>query len=416
MNIEVEGKRLRSMLESAKRDRRVENAEEWLVENVKEALESKEVKPDDFSLRDLYINLIDDGQSRLFDWDRARRRGGHVTEAAHAVDSATFRGISGQLVFTTVQDSMVQDEFIGDQLVSNFPSRFQEAELIPGITATSDEYANEIPEGDPYPLIGMQAEDITIPRAEKHGGILPITREAILADRTGVLLERARTVGRGLGLRKEKDIIDVVIGGVNPYIRKGEARNTYANAGMGFDNLGTAQLIDFTDIREESELFYAIREPNINEPLGFTPTTIICGKQLAWQARAIIRDTQVSDRGALVRATAPDAREVESTGANRIPFDLEILSNEFFIDRLIARTGDGGLTSGNRALANEHWILGTPKAAFLWKEIWAMTTEEAPANNEAEFAQDVAFRVKVSYKGVPGVREPRVVIRSDGTA
>ncbi len=411
MNTEVEGKRLRSMLESAKRDRRIENANEWLVDNVTQALESKVVTPDDFSLRDLFVNLVEDGQSRLYSWDRTRRRGGHiVTEAAHAVDAATFASISGQLVFSAVQDSMVQDEFIGDRLVSNFPSQFQNAELIPGITAASDEFAAEISEGDPYPLVGIQAEDITIPRAEKHGGILPITREAILADRTGVLIERARTVGRGLGLRKEKDILDVVIGGVNPYIRKGEARNTYANAGMGFDNLGVAQLIDFTDIRELAELFYAIREPNINEPLGFSPTTIVCGKNLSWQARAVIRDTQIRE------GDTTAAPSIQAVGPNRIPFNLAVLANEFFIDRLIANTTLGGLTSGNRALANAHWLLGNPKAAFLWKEIWALATEEAPSNNEEQFMRDIWFRIKVGYKGVPAVREPRLMIRSDGTA
>jgi len=37
-------------------------------------------------------------------------------------------------------------------------------------------------------------------------------------------------------------------------------------------------------------------------------------------------------------------------------------------------------------------------------------------NNEAMFNSDVAMRFKVSYKGIAGVREPRYMIRSDGTA
>ena len=409
--MEVKGKRLRAMFDSYKRDPRIENPAEYLHDQVQESLDSGEIKPEDFSLRDLFTNLVPSGWEMLHDWDRSRRRGGHIVmEAVHAVDSATFASITGQLVFSAVQDSMALDEGISDQLVTVFPSQFQNAELVPGITAVSDEFADEVAEGDPYPIIGLAAEDITLPRAEKHGGILPITREAIIADRTGVLIERAQTVGRAAGLRKEKDILRVVIGGVNPYIRKGEARNTYASTGMGFDNDGTPNLVNYTDIQEQDELFHAIREPNTNEPLGFRPTTIVCSPQLAWTARHVVRDTQV--RLGLID-TAPG---IQSIGANRIPYNLDILSNEFLVDAIMDTAANGGLAVAARADANLYWWLGNPRAAFVWKEIWGLTTEEAPVNNEAQFSQDVWFRVKVSYKGCPGVREPRVMVRSDGTA
>jgi len=79
------------------------------------------------------------------------------------------------------------------------------------------------------------------------------------------------------------------------------------------------------------------------------------------------------------------------------------------------QTGNGGLTSGTRALANAHWWYGNPKKAFVYKEIWGLTTEEAPMNNEEQFRSDIWHRVKVSENGVPGVMEPRAIIRSGGT-
>jgi len=36
-------------------------------------------------------------------------------------------------------------------------------------------------------------------------------------------------------------------------------------------------------------------------------------------------------------------------------------------------------------------------------------------NNEEQFTSDIWFRLKVGEYGVPGIREPRVVVRSDGT-
>jgi len=269
-----------------------------------------------------------------------------------------------------------------------------------------------VPEGINYPLMGMAEEKVRIPRAEKHGAILGITKEAIIADRTGILIERAQSLGNSLAIRKEKAIIDVVIGGVNPYVRNDVARNTYANiAGTShFDNIITDALVNYTDVQAAAALWYAMSEPNIGEPLMHKPDTIIVCPTLEWTARHIIRDTEV--RLGLID-TAPG---IQSIGANRIPWNLTMLSNEWVTRRLIHHNGNGGLTSGTRDLANAHWFIGNPKRAFVWKEIWPLLVEEAPMNNEAMFNSDVAMRFKVSYKGITGVREPRYMIRSDGTA
>ncbi len=402
---------LRKMLDSAKRDRRVDDPLEYVVGELTNVLESGDVKPSEFSLRDLFVELMPGGQERVNNWERAAKRGQQVTEGALAVDSADFSRITGQLVFSAVLDAYKLSTGISDQLATTFPSQFLDSEKVPGIAATADQYEQEIPEGHPYPLVGMAARDIRLPRAEKRGGILPITREAIIKDRTGKLLENAATVGQGMGLNKEKRIIRMFIGSIeNAYNFKDETRDVYANAGMGFDNLGTEILTDFTDIRLLSELFYAMSDPAINEPLDVAPTTIVCGNTLAWQARSIIRNVKVREGN----ITAAPAIQGENEG-NRIPFDLTIIHNEFLIRELILQTTLGGLVSGNRGLANAHWWFGNPKAAFVYKEIWALTTEEAPMNNEEQFNSDVWHRVKVSEMGVPGCREPRAIIRSGGT-
>jgi hypothetical protein len=402
---------LRKMIDSAKRNPKVSDPEQFIKGEITYLLTEGGAKPEDFSLQDLFVNLIDGGQELCNDWARASKRGQQVTEGAGAVDTADFSRITGQIVFSAVQDSYKLETGISDRLVTNFPSVFLGTELVPGIAATADQYADPIPEGFPYPLVGMSATDIRLPAAEKRGGIIPITREAVIADRTGKVLQEAGTVGQGMGINKEKRILDVFIGAVNPYEFKGETRNTYSNAAMGFDNLSTEILTDFTDIRILTELFYAMSDPSINEPLDVAPTTIVCGNELAWQVRSVIRNVQV--------------RQGDITGApfiqgindgNRIPFDLDIIHNEFLIRQLIlGHNADGVLASNTRALANAHWWFGNPKAAFVYKEIWSLTTEEAPMNNEEQFRSDIWHRVKVSEMGVPGVREPRAIIRSGGT-
>lgn len=380
------------------------------LHHIQEGFDKGDWGPYDFSLRDLAETLIPNGHEFVRAIDPRRRA---VMEDVSSVDTSTFSSINRQIIFSTIQQAMQLDELIGDKLVTIMPSSLQEQELLPGISNSSDEFEDEVPEGEEYPLVGLSEEFVEIPRAEKHGGILQITREAVIADRTGLLIERARSIGMGLAIRREKSILDVVIGGVNPYVRKKIARNTYANiAGTSFfDNIITDQLVDHSDVQAAAVLFYSMRDPNTGEPLGHAPTTFLCCPDLMWTARPVFRDTSVE---LIDRAVA--AGQVGSIGANRVPWNLELLTNEWVTIRLIAQNGNGGLTSGTRDLATAHWFLGRPKDAFVWKEIWPLDVQEAPTNNEAMFTSDVWARFKVSYKGVAGVREPRMMVRSDGTA
>jgi len=387
-----------------------EKGEARTVAFVSEGIENGDFGPYDFSLRDMAEHLIPSGGEFVATLDP--RRKSHVTEDVAAVDTSAFSSINRQIVFSTIKEAMQLETLIGDDLCTVMPSGLQEDELIPGVTVSSDDQEPEVGEGQAYPLAGLAEEKIRVPRAEKHGKILGITKEAIIADRTGLLIERGRSIGNSLAIRREKAILDVVIGGVNPYVRNDLARNTYANiAGTSyFDNIITNALVNYTDIQAAAELWNALSEPNIGEPLMHNPTTIICCPTLLWTAKPILRDQEV--RLGLID-TAPG---IQSIGGNRIPWELEFKSNEWVTRRLIANTTLGGLTSGTRDLANAHWFIGNPKAAFRWKEIWPMTVDEAPNNNEAMFTSDVVARFKVSYKGCACVVEPRYMIRSDGTA
>ena len=391
----------------------------WTKHHLQESFDKKEISPDDFSLRDLYKGMIDDGSEMIDNWERDLRRGGHtVMEAVDAVDTGAMANITGQVFFNAIQDAMTMDSFIGDSLVSTFPSNLQGEEKVPGIGVVADEFEGNVPEGEPYPNVGLSENYISIPAAEKKGGIIGVTREAVIADRTGLLIERMRSLGFGLGLRREKSIIDIVIGADNTYSYKGEARLTYgdgvtAGQALGFLNEATAELINYTDVQEVAEIYYAIEEADTGEPLSHSPTTVICTPNLSWTASAVFNDVQVR----LGNITAAPA--IQSIGSNRIPdrFKCQIASNEWVTQRLLlANGGAGGIVAANRAAANDYWFIGNPKKAFCWKEIWPLNVEEEPTNNRLQFENDVVMRFKASYKGVAGVREPRYMIRSDGTA
>lgn len=405
MGVLVTGKDLRDMVK--------ENGLPWTRHHLQESFDKKEITPEDFSLRDMYRHMTKHGGEQLDNWERDRRRGGHITEAIHAVDTGAMANITGQVFFNAILDAMKLDEFIGDKLVSTFSSNLQDEEKVPGISEVADSFEDNVTEGEPYPNVGLSEQFITIPAAEKKGGIIGVTKEALIADRTGILIERMRSLGKSLGIRREKSILDVAIGAVNPYSWKGERRLTYgdgATAGeaLGFINETGEALVDQTDIQVAENLYRRMRSAGTNEPLGYSPTVLLVNPDLVWQARGIIHATEIRE-GAT--AVAPAQQMI---GSPRMPDwarNLSILSNEWLRDRLVAGIAAeaGGLTGMDVKVI---WFLGTPTGAFVWKEIWPLTVEEEPPNAPAQFEQDVVMRFKASYKGVAGVREPRLMIRS----
>ena len=103
----------------------------------------------------------------------------------------------------------------------NVPTRLN-GERIPGIALPRDpgEDVTKIKEGEPFRSVGFSEEYIETPATDKHGVIIPVTKEAVFFDRTGLVLERAKTVGELLGLQKEKRLLGLVMGAVNPYREK----------------------------------------------------------------------------------------------------------------------------------------------------------------------------------------------------
>ena len=72
---------------------------------------------------------------------------------------------------------------------------------------------------------------------------MPVTREIIIADRTGILLKAAAETGHWCGLNKEKRVLDVVTGQVNNYKRNLTATNTYLTSGT-YVNSQTGNALD----------------------------------------------------------------------------------------------------------------------------------------------------------------------------
>jgi len=216
------------------------------VEHLSEALAAKQLRADDFSLRDLAETLVPAGG----EWVRSLvpRFGGdvNVLEAGDGVDVTAFLNVAGQVVHSRILESYSQEAFVVSKLVKTVPTRL-DGEKIPGATPLPDGAA-EVHPGMPYPSVGFGEDYIETPSTTKHGLIVPVTREAIFFDRTHLVLARAAEVGEVLGLNKEKRLLDLVIGKTNNYKWRGTTYDTYQAAAPWVNVKSGNELVDWQNV------------------------------------------------------------------------------------------------------------------------------------------------------------------------
>jgi hypothetical protein len=370
-----------------------------------------------FSLRDLAAHTIFSrdgdpvGQTFVEEYfDPANSR--PLQEAMGAVDASAFAGITGQLLINRILQAFTAEEFIASKLVPTFPTRLN-GERIPGVALPRDPGEDVVAaeEMDELHYVGFSEEYVETPATVKRQLGIAVTKEAIFFDRTGLVLDRASYVGTLLGLRKEKNLLGVIIGAVNTFKEKrtGDSAavslKTYYAAddnGRWVNHLDGNPLADWTNINAAEQMFSQITDPNTGEPIILPSTRLILAPQIQFLAlNQILMANQIwkLTQGGL----NPSAGQ---TGVNTLgPNPLQNLNITMATSRQLYKQIQLLLDSSASDAAG-YWWYGDP-SAFAYMENWPITVVQAPVNSEAEFTQDVVVRFKASERGMAAIIEPR---------
>lgn len=368
------------------------------------------VKPSDFSIREAFENFVLDdhgepcGRNLINDWGFATTKSEmrsdsanlHKLQEAGAVMTGAFSNITGQIVYNEVMDAWNNPAFIADQLGRTVSTSFLNGERLPGIGVIANE--NEtIGEGQPYPLAGMNEQFVDTPAPDKRGSIIPLTREVIIADRTGVLLERANSITTSLRVSKERRVVSNFIGATTTWSRNGSvATATYGAAGAAphdFANEHAVALSDYEDVDVALQLFSDMNDPDTGEPISVMPTIMAVPPALNFTAQRILSATEVRH----------DSDQAEPNNISTIFANpLNGTNLRLIVSPWLARLG-----------TDTDWYVGDPMKAFRYMEVWPISTVNAPTNSELEFTNDIVQRIKVSEYGVPAVVEPRYMVQGD---
>lgn len=380
-------------------------AGEQMYVHLKDALEKKHLRPSDFSIRDVCEAIMGREYAQLM-----QPKSGHYVHSSlmesDSVRFSDFSQITGQILFTEVKESNAQEEQPFSKVVPSKPSKIQGVEKIPGISDIGDDL-EVVGEEQPYPSLGVSQDYIEVAAKVKRGGIVNVTREAILGDLTGLLLDRCRQLGKFLAINKEKRIIDAVIdenagaasihAAGHRYHWRGTSIQTYGdNSGThNWDNLSASNaLVDWTDINNAWLLLRSMTDPFTGEPIMIEPTHIVVTPQLQWQADMILTATRVGRHSG---GYATSGNLVEFDAANPVP-KLQVLSSALL---------------ASRAATDTDWWIGNPAKAFAYYENWGLETEEAPKDSHEAFYRDIVMALKASEKGCAATIEPRLMVESN---
>lgn len=374
-------------------------------EKLANLLESKEVKPEDFSLRELAEAFCgDQWAKRLNPRNVGRFSNTSLLEAGEGVDVSGFSNITGQILYTKILDGWKQTVDTAEKLTETVPTQF-DGEKIPWLGHSPDE-GKAIRPGMPYPEASFGERYIETPSTTKYGQIISLTKEMVFFDRTAQALKIANENGKRLGKAKAKRIFDGLLGVTNNYKLNGTTYNTYVASGGGWVNKKSGTpLVDYTSVEQAYILASQILDPDTNNPIDIELKQLFVMPAKLFTARRIVTATEFRTTYPGYTSTSnPSAPgNVQTLAGNPIPDKLEVLTDPLAYQRAIA-TGE---TATN---ANNWWFIGDFKAAFAYMENWPIQVVQAPPNNLKEFEQDIVVRVKASERGAFAVQEPRQVM------
>lgn len=368
------------------------------VQHLSESLSQGQLRPEDFSIRDLAESLVPDGREWVRMMDPRNAGGVHLSEA-EGVDVTAFMNVASQVVYSKILDGYQNEAFVVSKLVNTIPTRL-DGELIPGVGRVEDA-VTEIQPGMPYPNIGFGEDYIETPSTSKHGLIVPVTREAVFFDRTNLILSRAAEVGEILGLNKEKRLVDLLVGTTNNYKWNGTSYDTYYDSGDAQDwvnEIADNELVDWTDVDTAEQLFADILDPNTDEPVLVSATTVLVMPAYRHAAHRVFNAAEIS--------YTPTGNATSTVAAN--PLGNYTVAESRLAYRRIVAAGTAA------ADAKKWWFIGDFQKAFGYMENWPITVTQSPVGSEADFNQDIVARFKASERGAAAVLNPRYAVKCTG--
>lgn len=349
-----------------------------------------------------------------------------LREAGESVDVSAFSAITGQIAYNYINKGWQNAEMVGDRIFTNRPTEFS-GQKIPWLSNLFGPYTGDVQihPGMDYPEVSFGPRYILTPPTWKKGGILSISLEFMLFDRTG----QAGSMGLeklGQAIRYQKEYAQLkVFMGYNPvgsmaatasapyaYNLNGTSYGTYLTSGSSYINsLASTPLTDWTSINQVIYLRSKILDPDSGRPINLgPPKDLFVMPQQMMVAKRILTATGTQTVYPAYSATSVNPPgNVKFEGGNPVTWNIELLTSPIAYQLLLGAGQNPASVSGTPTATqvNAYWWMGDFKETFSYFEIFPFKSEQAIAGNIREFQSDIKLRFKVSEMGIPAVWDPR---------
>lgn len=354
-----EGMSMRDLIES--------QGEAGAIEVVRNCLETKKLKPEDFSIREI--------------WEALHGIIRYSKDIAESVVSSAFPKITGEIINAKVINAYNGAISIGDMLVTNVPSNLQ-TETFAGFTET--ETPEEVGEGQAYNDSTITEKWVSV-RATKFGRKITVTEEAIFFDRTGQILVRAQRIGLKAAQYRERKIMRGV---------QDLDTNVYNPSGV-------------------ATAFYSAANNNLIASNPFNDdgldAVMLKASQMKDDSLGTIDDDFINiDLNNAIVLVPQQLRRVAWEYANTIKAPATAENADNFFKGLFQVVSSPYVTQNSATT----WYWGDFKQDFIWQDVWPLQTIAAPANHPAAFDNDIKAQIKVRMFGNVGALDTKHVIKS----
>jgi hypothetical protein len=312
--------------------------QERAVALMMEAVATGKVKPEEYSLVDLYESL----------------------------DSTQFPKATAALIHKKVMEGYESTPTIGDQLVTTVPSS-KKVETIVGFTAA--EGPKQVLEGMPYEDSGISEKYVTIEN-RKFGRLISVTEETLQFDQTGQILQRAYRIGEKAAYYREKEIVEAVAGINAGYWPSGSSTTFYTSHTQGANTVsGGGGVINETTLQLVKDKMDNMKDENGDYVLiNQSGMILLVPPELEVESWQIMNAVDYGVRGT-------DYFGVPNYFRGR----YKVLSSPF-------------LTTATT------WYLGDFKKDWWWTEVYPIQIQ-IKKSDEDKFHRDVIAYYKVRYFG-----------------
>lgn len=392
-------------------------------------LGERSIRPEQFSIRELAEAIIGPSWKVLCD-DSQRGQFAAVQRARALVESGfpgdrkallestgvgidptafldinAFTSVVGGLIEVKILEAFQNPELIADRLAPAERTKLNGQKVI-GLMPIGDAGRKRLP-GETHTRVQFGERYVTTPETRENALAIDVNKEAVFFDLTGDILNMATTVGEALAYRKELEVINTIIGGVNTFNWNGTAYNTYQTSKtLGFTNSITNQLIDWESLQADLLQFSRQEDPDTAKRILIRPNTLLVNPGKLMTA------TLITGANSMERRTAPGATQssavtlsVAQGAPNPYAGQFDIVTSPLLEQQCLASTANGGLNLNLSDATNTWWMMESGKA-FKYMQNYPLTVTQAAPNQYEMLDRGIIASYFANERGIPAVISP----------